>query len=183
MSASSRETPNPYASPAADESTEVVATTAALPRSNEIWLASALIWLVCLGLGLVAGYVLLAWTSHKYPQVNVPIPDADKLAQFATGAANALFMAALLAYGQYHAVIRRDMMWTRTIALLLVIASLVIALGSVLIFGGTPLMWLLLIPSAVASLLSLLMFRWYGLLYAFRRKSRRREQSKKSTFD
>ncbi|WP_425614495.1 hypothetical protein NA78x_004364 [Anatilimnocola sp. NA78] len=182
MTLSSRDTPNPYASPTADETSEVVAASNLLPLNKEIWLATGLIWFTCFALGLAAGYVLLAWVTNKYPQVNLQIPEAAKLAQFATGAANALVMAALLAYGQYHAVIRRDMIWTRTLALLLVIASLVIALGSVLIFGGTGLMWLLLIPSAIASLLSLLMFRWYGQLSIFRRKTRRREQTKRSAF-
>ncbi|QDU28638.1 hypothetical protein ETAA8_37410 [Anatilimnocola aggregata] len=164
---------NPYASPAADETTEAVAALVQLPLSREIWWASVLIWLSCLGLGLAAGYVLLAWLVHTYPQMNVRLHDADRLAPFATGAANAVVMAALLGYGQYYAVIRRDMIWTRTIALLLIIASLVIALGSVLIFSGTAIMWFLLIPAVTSAVLSGLMFRWYARLSAFRRQQRR----------
>ncbi len=164
---------NPYASPGSDESSEPADANSSLKRTSEVWLATSVIWSACLSLALAAGYILLAWCDHKNPRWNLNIDRADQLAQFATGAANAIVLAGLMAYGQYHAVIRRDLIWTRTIALLLTIATMVIGLGAVLIFAGTTTMWLLLVPAAIAMFLSLLMFRWYNRLFTFRKQQRR----------
>lgn len=164
---------NPYASPANDETVDAIAAATVQPLTREVWSATMLIWCGCCGLGLAAGYVLLAWVNHRF-RWGMPIERGAELAQFATGAANALVMAGLLAYGQYHAVIRRDTIWTRSLALLLLIGSVVIALGSVLIFPGTPTMWLLMLPASITLLLSLLMFRWQARLHEFRRAQRRK---------
>jgi hypothetical protein len=176
MADSPREFTNPYASPATDELTQPVAAEM-LPLSREIWLATILIWCGCTGLGLAAGYVLVAWLNHQF-RWGIQIDRGAELAQFATGAANALVMSALLGYGQYHAVIRRDAIWTRSLGLLLLIGSAVIALGSVLIFTGSPTMWLLLLPASVMLFLSLMMFRWYSRLHAFRRQQRRTQKGR-----
>jgi|GEM_PF-5208856 len=164
---------NPYESPAADESAENIEAPALLPRTAEIWTATIVIWCTALSLAMVAGYILLAWAGHTYPKLGIKLNLADQLAQFATGAANAIVMAALVSYGQYNAVIRRDSVWSRSIAMLLMIASLVVALGSSLLFAGTWTMWLLLIPAALGAVLSMTMFRWYAQLVAFRRQRRR----------
>lgn len=167
---------NPYASPAADEFSGATETPVALlPRTSEIWFATIMIWCTALALACVAGYILAAWFDHTNPQYGLRFYRAAELAQFATGAANAIVMAGLISYGQYQAVIGRDPIWSRSIALLLMIASLVIALGGVLMFIGTSTMWLVLMPAALGSLLSLLMFRWYTALCAFRRQQRRRQ--------
>ena len=173
MSRMSSDFSNPYASPAADEIAETVETVAHLPRSPEVWLASILIWSTALGLATAAGYILLAWLGHTYPRLGIRLARADQIAQFATGAANAIVMAGLVAYGQYHAVIRRDSIWSRSIALLLMIASLTVAVGGVLLFAGSLTMWLLLLPAAIGIALSVIMFRWYSQLIAFRRQQRR----------
>ncbi len=172
---------NPYASPAAEEIAETPGPVAVLPRSLEVWLATLMIWSTALALAIAAGYILLAWLGHTYPKLGIRLDRADQLAQFATGAANAIVMAGLVAYGQYHAVIRRDTIWSRSIALLLMIASLVVVVGSVLIFAGSMTMWLLLLPATVGFLLSLIMFRWYGQLLAFRRQQRKSAKKKPAT--
>jgi hypothetical protein len=169
---------NPYASPAPAEEAEALAGPVRLPLTREIWLATALIWTACAALACTAGYVLLGWIDHKNPSLRLGINRADQLAEFAAGASNAIVMAGLFAYGQYHAVIRRDMIWTRTIALLLVIGSFVIALGAALIFTGDFLMWALFVPAAWSAVLSGLMFRWLARLAAFRRQQRKRSALK-----
>src|SRR5688572_27007244 len=117
MSDSPSELTNPYASPATDELTQSAAPETILPLTREIWLATILIWCGCAGLGLAAGYVLVAWLNHQF-RWGMQMERGAELAQFATGAANALVISALLAYGQYHAVIRRDVIWTRSLGLL-----------------------------------------------------------------
>lgn len=144
-----------------------------LALTREVWLATLLIWIGCGGLTIAAVYILLAWLDHQFPSVPWDIADSEKFAPFATGAANAIVIAGLVAYGQYHAVIRRDLIWSRTIALLLVIAAGVVGLGSLLIFTGTPTMWALFLPAGWAAVLSGLMFRWYARLVAFRRSRRK----------
>lgn len=173
MSRMSSDFSNPYASPAADEIVETVEVVALLPRSPEVWLATVLIWSTALGLATAAGYILLAWLGHTYPRLGIHLARAEQFAKFATGATNAIVMAGLVAYGQYHAVIRRDSIWSRSIALLLMIASLVVAVGGVLLFAGSLTMWLLFLPAALGILLSVIMFRWYSQLFAFRRQQRR----------
>src|SRR5688572_20274451 len=168
---------NPYESPAADEwSAEQADAPAVLPRTASIWTATIIIWCIALGLASVAGYILLAWVARTYPAFGLRIQYADELAQFATGAANAIVMAGLVSYGQYNAVIRREPIWSRSIAMLLMIASLVVALGSVLLFAGSWTMWLLFVPAAFCAVLSLLVFQWYGQLVAFRRQQRRKRK-------
>lgn len=169
---------NPYASPAGDDAPETAAAVTVLPVSREIWIATLILWTGCCGLGLAAGYILLAWLNQRF-RWGLEIDRGAELAQFATGAANALVMSCLLAYGQYYAVIRRDAIWTRSLALLLVIGSVVVALGSVLIFSGSPTMWLLLLPAGVMLLLSLLMFRWYAKLHEFRRALRKKPKTER----
>lgn len=165
---------NPYASPAADEIADQVEAVAVLPLTREIVFATGLVWIACAGLACAAGYILIAWAGHTYPQLGIEFEFSEQLAHFATGAANAIVMAALVAYAQYHAVMRRDAVWTRTIAMMLMIASLVIALGAVLMFAGSATMLLLFMPSsALAAMLSLMMFRWHAQLSAFRRRQRR----------
>jgi hypothetical protein len=164
---------NPYAAPAPVEEGEAVAGPAQSPITREVWLATTLVWTGCGTLACAAAYVLLAWVEHRFPRLSLGIERADQLAQFATGAANAVAMAGLFAYAQYHAVIRRDLIWSRTLALLLVIGSLVISLGAVLMFPGQLLMWALLLPAGWSAVLSALMFRWHGRLVAFRRQQRR----------
>lgn len=177
MSQPLRDFSNPYASPAADEFSGATETPLALlPRTSEIWFATIIIWCTALALASAAGYILLAWFGYNNPQYGVRLYRAAELAQFATGAANAIVMAGLVSYGQYQAVIGRDPIWCRSIALLLMIASLVIAVGSVLMFVGTSTMWLVLMPAALGSLLSLLMFRWYTALCLFRRQQRRKQK-------
>lgn len=177
MSEPHSELTNPYASPATEETPEAAVVTD-LPLSREIWTATILIWCGCGGLGLAAGYILLAWLNHRF-RWGLEIERGPELAQFATGAANAIVMSGLLAYGQYHAVIRRDAIWTRSLALLLMIGSAVVALGSVLIFTGSPTMWLLLLPAIIMLILSLLMFRWYARLHEFRRAQRKKPKNLK----
>lgn len=167
---------NPYASPAGDVTTEMTAAPQVLPLTREIWTATVLIWCGCSGLGLAAGYILLAWLNHHF-RWGIDLDRGAELAQFATGAANAIAMSGLLAYGQYHAVIRRDAIWTRSLALLLMIGSAVVALGSVLIFTGSPTMWLLFLPATIMLILSLMMFRWYARLHEFRRAQRKKPRS------
>ena len=164
---------NPYASPAADDFSETVAAPAALPRTAEVWTATLIILCIACGLAMAAGWILLAWVDHTYPAFGLQINHADQLAQFATGASNAIIMAGLVCYGQYHAVICRDVIWSRSIALLLMIASLVVALGGLLMFLGSTTMLLMLVPATLGATLSLMMFRWYSQLYAFRRQQRR----------
>lgn len=176
MADSTTDFSNPYASPSPAEEVDAITGPAQLPITREVWLATALVWASCTGLAFAAGYVLLGWLQSKYPQFRLGIDRADQLAQFATGASNAIVMACLIAYGQYHAVIRRDVIWTRTLALLLVIGSLVIALGAALIFPGDFLMWFLFLPATLSAVLSAQMFRWHVQLVAFRRSQRRTQR-------
>lgn len=180
MSDPRTELTNPYASPAGEEFSAAAAEATVLPLTREIWSATVLIWCGCCGLGLAAGYILLAWFNHRF-RWGLELERGPELAQFATGAANALVMSGMLAYGQYYAVIRRDAIWTRSLALLLMIGSAVVALGSVLIFTGTQAMWLLFLPAIVMLILSLLMFRWYARLHEFRRAQRKRPKSLRPT--
>ncbi len=182
MSDPRSELTNPYASPVGDEVTDGAIAVTVLPLTREIWTASILIWCGCTGLGLAAGYILIAWLNHRF-HWGISIERGPELAQFATGAANALVMSGLLAYGQWHAVIRRDAIWTRSLALLLTIGSVVVVLGSVLIFAGTPTMWLLLLPAAIMFFLSLLMFRWYARLHEFRRAQRKKSGNQSAMRD
>jgi hypothetical protein len=164
---------NPYASPAPAIEAEPIAAPILLPLTREVWLATVLIWIGCSGLASAAAYILLAWLDQRFPQLPWDIARSDQLSPFATGAANAIVIAGLIAYGQFHAVIRRDLIWSRTIALLLVIGAFVVALGSLLIFSGSATMWMLFVPAGWAAMLSGLMFRWYGKLVAFRRQHRK----------
>jgi magnesium-transporting ATPase (P-type) len=165
---------NPYASPAADDIAEATeAPLAVLPRNAEIWFASILIWCTAGALATAAGYILLAWLGHTYPKLGLQLDRAAELAQFVTGAANAIVIAGLISYGQYHAVIRRDPIWSRSIALLLLIGSLTLAIGSALLFAGAFTMWLFLLFAIIPLFLSHMMFRWYHALATFRRQQKR----------
>ena len=128
-----------------------------------IWLATTAILLLCLASGAAGILLVLAWAGVQVAPVFAGLTGSRLLEPFGAGGLSLTAVALAFGYGQLKAVFGYDLIWTRTLAAALFMASAALVIGAVLLVGRTPAPALLL-PAAGTLLLGLCMRQWHHRL-------------------
>ncbi len=137
-----------------------------------IWLTTGVVLFLCLGSGGVGCLLVLAWSGVQLPGFLAVLSGGQILEPLGAGGLSLTAIAIAFGYGQMKAVFGYDLVWTRTVATSLLIASAALLIGAAVV-GRTQIAVSLLLPAVGLCLLGLCMFVWLRKLRAARLQSPR----------
>lgn len=157
--------PNPYEAPTAELSAQRAIPQKSHPQRDwMIWLATVSILLLCLVSAATGVALVLAWLGAQLPGFVGELRGSQLLEPLGAGGLSLTAIALAFGYGQLKAVLEYDLIWTRTLAFALFIASAALVSGAVLLLGRIGFVATLLLPAAGLFLLGLCMRQWHRKL-------------------